>query len=83
MKIDARVKFVIDDEVLNIHVGDKVTIPVDEDYVSDFDDVIQTVEEKLYEDYGHSLHYSPDGDIHGDFVIENSQEICDQLFDRV
>ena len=73
MKIDAKVRFVIDDDVLQIHVDQTEEVPVDLDYVGDYDDVVQSVEERLYKKFNAILTNEVD------FVIENASEICEEI----
>ena len=73
MKIDAKVRFVIDDDVLQIHVDQTEKVPVDLDYVDDYDDVVQSVEERLYKKFNAILTNEVD------FVIENASEICEEI----
>lgn len=77
MKIDAEIRIieVADNDML--HVDTELTIPVDLDYVDDFDDVIQQAESRLYEKYGMSLWYNVN------FKILNETEICDELSEFV
>ena len=73
MKIDAKVRFVIDDDVLQIHVDQTEEVPVDLDYVDDYDDVVQSVEERLYKKFNTILTNEVD------FVIENAAELCEEI----
>ena len=73
MKIDAKVRFVIDDDVLQIHVDQTEEVPVDLDYVDDYDDVVQSVEEHLYKKFNSILANEVD------FVIENAAELCEEI----
>ena len=73
MKIDAKVRFVIDDDVLQIHVDQTEEVPVDLDYVDDYDDVVQSVEERLYKKFNAILINEVD------FVIENAAELCEEI----
>ena len=73
MKIDAKVRFVIDDDVLQIHVDQTEEVPVDLDYVDDYDDVVQSVEEHLYKKFNAILANEVD------FVIENAAELCEEI----
>lgn len=73
MKIDAKVRFVIDDDVLQIHVDQTEEVPVDLDYVDDYDDVVQSVEERLYKKFNAILANEVD------FVIENAAELCEEI----
>lgn len=54
----------------------EMTIPIDEDYIDDFDDVIKNVEAELSEITSVSLYCD------GDFEITNSTDICEDLFNR-
>lgn len=49
------------------------TVLIDLDYVEDYDEVIQRVEEKLWTEYDKPLHND------FDFVIVNSVDLCDEL----
>ena len=73
MKIDAKVRFVIDDDVLQIHVDQTEEVPVDLDYADDYDDVVQSVEERLYKKFNAILANEVD------FVIENAAELCEEI----
>lgn len=73
MKIDAKVRFIIDDDVLQIHVDQTEEVPVDLDYVDDYDDVVQSVEERLYKKFNAILANEVD------FVIENAAELCEEI----
>ena len=73
MKIDAKVRFVIDDDVLQIHVDQTEEVPVDLDYVDDYDDVVQSVEERLYKKFNAILTNEVD------FVIENAAKLCEEI----
>ena len=73
MKIDAKVRFIIDDDVLQIHVDQTEEVPVDLDYVNDYDDVVQSVEERLYKKFNAILANEVD------FVIENAAELCEEI----
>lgn len=73
MKIDAKVRFIIDDDVLQIHVDQTEEVPVDLDYVDDYDDVVQSVEEHLYKKFNAILTNEVD------FVIENAAELCEEI----
>lgn len=79
MKIDAEIKFLITDTTINITTGQTVCIPVDADYVEDFDDVINDVESQLYEKYGTNLRISLQACDGCDFIITNAAEICEEL----
>lgn len=72
MKIDARVK-ILNPKSECLAAGEVITIPVDEDYCSDFDDVIQDIETTLWDKYGVSMANTID------FEIENAAELCEEL----
>jgi len=63
MKIDVKVRFVDD--------GVEETFLCDSDYCSDYDDVIQWVEEEIWNKKKKALHYKVDWD------IVNETELCD------
>ena len=73
MKIDAKVRFIIDDDVLQIHVDQTEEVLVDLDYIDDYDDVVQSVEERLYKKFNAILANEVD------FVIENAAELCEEI----
>lgn len=52
MKVDAEVKVIADNPIGELKPGDIVTVPIDMDYVSDYDDVIQSIEAELYKRHG-------------------------------
>lgn len=52
MKVDAKVKVIADHPIGKLNPGDIVTVPIDMDYVSDYDDVIKSIEDELYEKHG-------------------------------
>lgn len=73
MKFDAEIKIIdiADNDMLK--VGDTLTIPIDQDYVEDYDDVIQQAEEYFYTNYGMSLWFNEH------FEIMNEMDICDEF----
>lgn len=83
MKIEAEIKFLntvsavfpkMDNNSFQlVKSGETKKILVDLDYVSDLDDVIQRVEEVLFENLKVALHYKVD------FFITNEVEICSSL----
>lgn len=73
MKIDAEIKFNEPIPSLDISENEIVRIPVDLDYVEDYDDVIGSVENEIYERYGVSKYFN------ADFIIVNEVEINDEL----
>ena len=72
MKIDAKVTLKKDITGI-VAAGKTINVPVDMDYIEDYDDVVQAVESELYERYGVSMFNGVD------FVIENASDICEDL----
>lgn len=63
------------DILKEFNVSDKLTVSIDKDYCADYDDVIQNVENTIWEKYGKSLHFGRDFD----FDEENDIKICDMF----
>ena len=74
MKLDANVKITRSPVEDLLPTGTQCEIPIDEDYCSDWDDVIRTVEMELFSTYNLALTYNIN------FEISNAQELCDTLF---
>lgn len=76
MKIDAKIRIIdiADNDMLK--VGDTLIIPIDQDYIEDYDDVIQEAENYFYTNYGMALWCNEN------FVIVNSTDICDDISDE-
>lgn len=80
MKLDAQIEFVVDDEQLGIHAGQKANVPVDADYTdADPDEVIYAVEQRLWRDYNHIMFASRSPSDNGDFVIKNLDDVVSDL----
>lgn len=73
MYIDANIEIVKDTNNNMLMAGTKTDIAFDFDYCDDFDDVIQAVEEKIFEDFKVSLSYNVD------FIITNANDICEEF----
>lgn len=76
MKIDAKIKFIRARCLFGgkaISKDEKIDVPVDLDYVDDYDDVIQSIEEWLFKMYGVVLCNEVD------FTIENATELCEEI----
>lgn len=73
MYIDANIEIIKDTNNHVLMAGTKTDIAFDFDYCDDFDDVIQTVEEKIFEDFKVSLSYNVD------FIITNANDICEEF----
>lgn len=74
MKVDAKIKFNhAPDNIFELKNGEYLLIPVDLDYISDYDDIIQAVEEEIYNRYGVTMWHEVD------FTIENSDDILEEL----
>jgi len=71
MKIDAKVR--VKTAKGDLTADQLLKVPVDLDYVSDYDDVIQAVESRIYDDYGVSMYNTVD------FEIENADELADEV----
>ena len=79
MKIDAKIRWVIDDAVLGIVCNSTETVPIDIDYTeADKNSVAESAEYELQTKYGANLITSFAADEH-DFVIENLDEIVAEL----
>lgn len=74
MKIDAEIKITNTPNPELIENGKRLDIPVDIDYINDFDDIINDVEIELYNKYGTTFIYNIN------FDIENAADICDEYF---
>lgn len=73
MKIDAYVKITLANSIDIPQNGLECTVPIDEDYISDFDDVIQAVDDELFEKFNEPLHYMVN------YEITNAMDICSDL----
>ena len=73
MYIDANIEIIKDTNNHGLMAGTKTDIAFDFDYCDDFDDVIQAVEEKIFEDFKVSLSYNVD------FIITNANDICEEF----
>ena len=77
MKIDAKVRFStmyhssVDGWILK--KGIVIDIPVDLDYVDDYDDVIAAVEAEIFQKYRIVPSYEED------YTILNASEICEEI----
>ena len=76
MYSDAIVKITMANTIFIPSNGLECNVSIDEDYIDDFDDVIQAVENSLFAQYNEPLHYMVN------FEIVNSMEICSDLFER-
>ena len=75
MKIDAKIKWLIDEPELNISVDKTETVLVDADYCEcDESDIIGCIENELTEKYGTGFYVGQD-----DFVIMNMVELLEAL----
>lgn len=74
MKIDAEIKITNTPNPELLENGKRLDIPVDIDYINDFDDIINDVEIELYNKYGTTFIYNIN------FDIENAADICDEYF---
>ena len=75
MKIDAKIKWLIDEPELNITVDKIETVLVDADYCeSDVENITQYIENELAEKYGTSFYVGQD-----DFVITNMDELIEDI----
>lgn len=72
MKTDITINLISD--ILDIP-SKRLTVAVDNDYCEDYDDVIQRIEEEVWEKYGKSLHFGRDFELDR----ENEQIICDMF----
>ena len=80
MKIDAKIRWVIDDDVLGIVCNSTETVPIDVDYTeADKNSVAESAEYELQTKYGANLITSFAADDGHDFVIENIDEIVAEL----
>lgn len=80
MKIEAKIQWVIDDEVLGITSGKTETVDVDMDYVESYaEDIENWILNELSEKYGTSFTVSYDDELSGDFVIMNMSELLEDL----
>lgn len=74
MKIDVEIKITNTPNSELLENGMRLNIPVDIDYINDFDDIINDVEIELYNKYGTTFVYNIN------FDIENAVDICDEYF---
>lgn len=80
MKIDAKIRWMIDDDVLGIVCNSTETVPIDMDYTeADKNAVAESVEYELQVKYGANLITSFAEDDEHDFVIENLDDIVTEL----
>lgn len=80
MKIDAKIRWVIDDSQLGIVCDSTESVPIDMDYTeADKNAVAESVEHELQVKYGANLITSFAADDEHDFVIENLDEIVAEL----
>lgn len=73
MHIDANIEIIKDTNNRMLMAGTKLDIAFDFDYCDDFDDVIQAIEEKIFEDFNVSLTHNID------FTIINANDICEEF----
>jgi hypothetical protein len=74
MKVDAKIKFNhAPGNIFELENGEYLLIPIDLDYISDYDDIIQAVEEEIYNRYGVTMWHEVE------FIIENSSDILEEL----
>lgn len=75
MKIDAKIKWLIDEPELNIEIDKIENVPIDTDYVeSDEYSVTAAIEEELVKKHGTSFYESQD-----DFIVVNMNDVLDDL----
>ena len=75
MKLDAAIKITKSTNEEILATGTVLEIPVDKDYVEDYDDVIAEVENRIYCDYGLSFWHQEN------FKILNETDICNEIFE--
>ena len=74
MKIDAEVKIVKSTNEETLKTGSVIEVTIDMDYIDDYDEVINSIENQIYDDYGISLWHREH------FIVLNETEICDEIF---
>ena len=74
MKIDAEVKIVKSTNEETLKTGSIIEVTIDPDYIDDYDEVITSIENRIYDDYGLSLWNREN------FIVLNESEICDKIF---
>ena len=80
MKIDAKIRWMIDDSLLGIKCDSTETVLIDMDYTeADKNSVAESVEYELGAKYGVSFITSFDAADGHDFVIENMDDIIAEL----
>ena len=80
MKIDAKIRWMIDDSQLGIKRDSTETVLIDMDYTeADKNSVAESIEYELEAKYGVSLITSFDAADGHDFVIENMDDIIAEL----
>ena len=80
MKIDAKIRWMIDDSQLGIKCDSTETVLIDMDYTeADKNSVAESVEYELEAKYGVSFITSFDAADGHDFVIENMDDIIEEL----
>lgn len=80
MKIDAKIRWIIDDKDLGIVSGSEETVAVDADYVnSDFKEIVDWIQDELEKKYKTPLYFSSSENDEYDFVILNMNDLLDDL----
>ena len=76
MKIDAEIEIIVVPNKSDLRFtkpGDKIIIPIDMDYIDNWDDAISEIENEIWYKYGVSMHYQRD------FKILNYNDIYNEL----
>lgn len=74
MKIDAEIRITKSPNEEILPTGTTLTVAIDGDYVTDGDEIITSVESKLYDTYGASFWNAEN------FDILNYNDLCEDLF---
>ena len=80
MKIDAKIRWVIDDNQLGIKCDSTEVVPIDMDYTeADKNSIAESIEYELQSKYGTTFIASFSENDGHDFVIENIDELIEEL----